>query len=186
MMPRWNNFTGTLVFGAVAAVVSPAVWLLAGPLLGVQAALALYWIACAAVYLAGLATTWRRGLAFALPAATLAGVAWIVSPTLAGGGTLLAAALISALLVSLGRATLFAARSARGVSIEVGLVVGGLWLASWLATPGPMGAAVAIWGFFLVQSGFFLVGPPRESQESGTEPDPFERARARMLALLDE
>ena len=42
---------------------------------------------------------------------------------------------------------------------------------------------LAIWGYFLVQSGWFLIG----SRGAGIgEPDPFDRARARLQRLLED
>jgi hypothetical protein len=57
--------------------------------------------------------------------------------------------------------------------------------ARFLAAATPFATALAVWGFFLVQSVFFLVGGVQPRREPGPQPDPFEDAHARALALLD-
>jgi hypothetical protein len=69
--------------------------------------------------------------------------------------------------------------------METCLLAGGLGLSRFLAGPNPLQIALAIWGFFLVQSFFFLVGGVAERAEVAAGLDPFELARARALALLE-
>jgi hypothetical protein len=45
--------------------------------------------------------------------------------------------------------------------------------------------AFAIWGFFLVQSFFFLLGGVAERAATPAGLDPFEVARARAVALME-
>jgi hypothetical protein len=45
--------------------------------------------------------------------------------------------------------------------------------------------SLAIWGYFLVQSSYFLVGG-RSPRRDGPPRDPFEQARARLQRLLEE
>jgi hypothetical protein len=70
--------------------------------------------------------------------------------------------------------------------VEATLLGGGLVLARWLATPGPLGVVLALWGFFAVQAGFFLVGGVGERPREAGGVDRFEAARRRALALLDD
>jgi hypothetical protein len=69
--------------------------------------------------------------------------------------------------------------------LEATLLGGGLVLARWLATPGPLGVALALWGFFAVQAGFFAVGGVRERRAEVGGADRFEHARRRALELLE-
>lgn len=76
---------------------------------------------------------------------------------------------------------------ARGLVVELGLVVGGLLFARFVNFPGPLGAAFSIWAFFLLQSVFFLL-PSSEPKRAEPVPDldPFDRARARVMTLLED
>jgi hypothetical protein len=76
---------------------------------------------------------------------------------------------------------LYRQRPARAVLAETVLLSAGLALASFLGS-----LPLACWGFWLVQSGYFLAGgvTARADDESGGG-DPFERARSRILGLLD-
>ena len=47
-----------------------------------------------------------------------------------------------------------------------------------------LGLCLAIWGYFLVQSGYFLMATAGPS--AGAAVDPFDRARARLLRLLED
>jgi hypothetical protein len=49
----------------------------------------------------------------------------------------------------------------------------------------PFDDALAVWGFFLVQSGFALIGA-RDARPASEPRDPFEAANARAMAILDE
>jgi hypothetical protein len=68
---------------------------------------------------------------------------------------------------------------------ETCLLAGGLGLARFLAGPDTLQVAFAIWGFFLVQSFFFLLGGVAERAERPSGLDPFEVARARAVALME-
>ena len=65
-------------------------------------------------------------------------------------------------------------------------MLGGLLFARALAGPTLLGAAFAVWAFFLVQGLFFLAGGVRERESPEPQIDPFERARKRALALMEE
>ncbi|RIL01431.1 MAG: hypothetical protein DCC71_17730, partial [Proteobacteria bacterium] len=66
------------------------------------------------------------------------------------------------------------------------LLGGGLALARFVAAPGALGIALALWSFYGVQSAFFLAGGVRERAADGAGADRFERARRRALALLED
>jgi hypothetical protein len=76
------------------------------------------------------------------------------------------------------------AAPARAVATEVVLLVGGLVFARFLAG-GATGTALALWGFLLVQSCFFLVGGVEPRPADGRHPDPFEDACARATEVLE-
>ena len=74
-------------------------------------------------------------------------------------------------------------------ALEIALIGGGLALATHLFGDGRFPEAWAIWGFFLVQSAFFL-SRGRSAKRPGdtsapTEPDPFEAACRRARELLE-
>jgi hypothetical protein len=71
------------------------------------------------------------------------------------------------------------------VVLEVGLVGGGLLLARFLAGPSLVAIMLAVWGFLLVQSFFFLVPGAREGARGTPQRDPFDAAHERARALLD-
>ena len=173
------GFTRSILFAVAAAAGLPvAAWLLS-PLLGASAALATYTGATAIVYLAAMAPSRRAGVAAAALAALLiAGL--LVLPlrlsTLAAGAAVVIAVCRSGLL--------YRSRPLRAILLESTLVVGGLALAGFLAGKDLASGALAMWGFYLVQSLFPLAAgvEPRSPQ---AEVDPFDRARGQLRALLD-
>lgn len=178
---RWNDFGGSVVFAAAAAIVWPALALVAGPVLGVRAALSLYLVAAAALYGFGIAPDRVRGIRAALVTAGLGALVLLLArdgPEVAVGAALALGVVRSALL--------YRARPARALGIEVALLGSGLLLARWLATPGLLGVALGLWGFFAVQAGFFAIGGVRERAPEADAGDRFERARRRALALLED
>jgi hypothetical protein len=178
---RWRTFSGGLLFAASAAAgVLP--WLLvARPIIGSFGALALYLVASLAAYLAVIAPDGPRA-ARAAAASLLAGLALAAS---AESIAVLAVAL--ALVLAVGRSLVSDVRSpARAVLVEAALFAGGLSFARFLAAGPAFALVLAVWGFFLVQSLYFVVGDARSRETARCHPDPFEDAHARALALLDE
>jgi hypothetical protein len=97
-----------------------------------------------------------------------------------------ATAISGALLLGVCRsALLFRSRPARAWLLEVALLGSGLALAAFLADRSLASLALACWGFWLVQSAFFLVGGVAPRPEGPPQEDPFDRARGRILALLE-
>ncbi len=178
---RWNDFGRSLVFAGVVAAAWPSFALVAAPLLGAHTALSLYLVAAATLCAWGIAPDRARGAGAVLAAAALGGLVLVLARDVwevAAGSALALAVTRSALL--------YRSRAARAVLLEMMLIGGGLGLARWLATPGPAGVALALWGFFAVQAGFFAVAGIRVRQAEPGRADGFEHARARALALLDE
>jgi len=178
---RWNHFGGSLVFSALAAACLPAAWLLLGPVMGRFDAIALTVVATSSLYLVGIAPSLRRGIPVALAAG---GVGLVV---LCFAHSLREVAIASAVIVAVARSgVLYRARPLRALALELGLTMGGLGLAGFLAGRGPLELALALWGYLLVQSCFFLVAGVHERAPVTGPDDPFDRARIRLLSLLEE
>ena len=178
---RWSGFGRSVAFAALAGAAWPAFALATAPLVGARVALALYLVAATGAYVAGIAATAASGVAAALLAVALA-------TTFAGvAGTARGAALGAALALGLVRSgVLHRTHPAWAFAIEAALLGGGLAVAKLLFAPGALGPALALWGFFLVQSVFFAIGGARLRGADRAPCDRFESARRRTLALLDE
>jgi hypothetical protein len=177
---RWNTFSRSVLFAALAAG-SVLPWLLlARPAFGAERALVLYLVGVVAAYLGGLAPKRGRRVAVFVAAACVAlGVAVVArtaTELVLGLGAVLA----------LGRsAFLYQAPATRAVLTEAVLVGGGLLFVRFLIGHSLLALVLALWGFFLVQSLYFLLGGVRGRAGSGRHPDPFQDACGRALALLD-
>jgi hypothetical protein len=179
-MMRWNSFGRSAAFAAVAAL-GWIPWLVViGPIAGWSNARAVYLIAVTAVYVAGLAGPVARRL----PAAIVTGVAGGVLAVVGNDTTVLCLGL--GVVLAVARSVfLYGTAPARAVVLEAVLTGGGLVFARLLATRSPFGAALPIWGFFLVQSCFFIVAAVHERRTDGGHPDPFEAAYARAMEVLE-
>lgn len=174
-------FLRSLAFGLVAALgVIP--WAMAlGPFFGHSWAIASYSLMAASLYAAIISPGWPRGVALGAAAGFVA----LAIAVLAGRPS--EAILGAALIVAVARSGfLYRAKPARAVVVEAALVFGGLLAARALAGPTLLSAGLAVWVFFLVQSLFFLAGGVRERPPDEPRVDPFERARKRALALMEE
>jgi len=176
MSPR-NSFVRGIVLAALLA----AAWLpwavLAGPVLGVRSALPLYLAGATAAYVATLTPRRGRRAAAALLIFVAAGAVALLAPSTA----VLAVGL--ALVIAIGRSLLHPAPPARLIVRETLLLVSGLLFARLLAGPSLVPIALALWGFFLVQSLFFLGGG--RAARDHTEGDAFAEAHRRALSLLE-
>jgi hypothetical protein len=183
-MMRIDTFGRSLGFAAAAAVAAPAVWHLTGH----PASLHLTWVVLSAAYAFGLAR--QRGAerrARGLFAASAVGGVGVFA-ALAGFGSAGVAVATTAALGCLRASWLHPGRGARGWWVEAALGVGALALAGFMlrsVSGDPTAVVAAIWGYWLVQSLYFLApGSFRERAPTGR--DGFEEARRRLLALLDE
>jgi hypothetical protein len=177
---KWNGFGPSLGFALAAAAGWPLFAIAAGPVVGASAALSLYLVCVATVYAFGLTADRARGLgAAALTGAIAAAFAAIArDPAVVTLG--------AAIGIGLARSTLLHRRGAgRAIAVEVTLLGVGLLLARFLASPGPLGIALALWGFFLVQSVFFGIGGTSERRTEIGTMDPFERAKRRAMEVLE-
>ena len=178
---RVNGLTSSLCFGAAAAIAFVFAQHLAAPLVGSANVLVFYLAGCTIVYAALLGSTPRRAVRNA--AAAFMGAMLVVMVSSGMGG--LAIGLTSVLAVV--RSGLeYSTKPTRGLAIETLLGGLGLGFAAWVASPGWLGDAAGLWAFTLVQSLYFLVpARGRKEAERGIG-DPFERARERLLGLLEE
>ena len=176
-----NGLTSSLSFGAGAAIAFVFAQHLAGPILGSANVIVLYLGGCTVAYAALLGSTPRRAVRNAIAAFMGTALVVVVSSGMAGlaiGLTMVLAFVRSGLE--------FSAKPRRAFAIEMLLGGVGLAFAAWVASPGWLGDAAGLWAFSLVQSLYFLVpGRSRRKQEAGMG-DPFERARERLLGLLEE
>jgi hypothetical protein len=177
-MMRWNGFGRSVAFAAVAGLGFGAALLVLAPVLGATGAIRLLLIGSAALYGAGLAPRPRQALAAGLVGSAGGALLWLLP--LGVMDTALGAAAILALVRS---GLLYRARPLRGCLAEIGLQGGGLALAAFLAQGSALSLALGVWGYFLVQSVFFLIGGV-EARARHEPRDPFDRARAELLALL--
>ena len=179
---RWNSFARSVVFAAAAALLAVPFFLLFAPLFGAHTAVAGLSIVLSAAYVAGIAGDVRRGLG----AAALVGLLGLLVVAIAG--SLAEVVIGSAVVLAVVRSGLLHRRrgGARTLAVEVFLGVAGLLVARFLADASIAGLALAIWGFFLVQSFFFLLGAAPGAVRVHREVDPFERARGRLLDLFED
>jgi hypothetical protein len=179
-MPRWDSFGRSLVFAALAAAGLPVAVTFAGAVFGGESAARLYLIGAAGIYAVGLCgDRSRRAAAFA--ASGIAGVILALLPL-----DLRATAIGAAGIVAFARGFMVPeSRSLRALACEAVLAAAGLAVAAWFARGGLLALCLACWGYFLVQSGYFLFGA---NARNGGAPqrDPFDRARARLLRLLED
>ena len=179
-MLRWDGFGRSLVFAALAAAGLPVAVTFAGALLGGEEAARLYAIAAAGIYAVGLCPD-RSRRAAAIAFAAFAGAILALLPL-----DLRATAVGAAGIVAFVRGALLAeGRSLRrALAIELVFGAAGLFAAAHFARGGLLALCLAIWGYFLVQSGWFLIGGRTDAAEPAR--DPFDRARARLQRLLED
>lgn len=178
---RGSSFAGSLVFAALATL-GALPWMLAtGPIVGSAWALGLYSLTLSVVYVAWIAPSWPRRITAGAVAGGFAAAVALAAPMPAGG--VLGAAAILAVARS---GFLYTSAPARALVVEAVLTGGGLVVARALAGPSLLSLGLAFWGFFLVQSAFFLIGGISRRTADGPRLDPFDEARRRAMALMEE
>jgi hypothetical protein len=185
-MNYWNRFASSLFFALGVAAFYPIYERVAVAFLGKGPALDMYLLSSASLYLLGIARSPAKGLAAAAAAFAAGGLL-----TLGGViGTQLAMAL--GLLIGFFRSG-FLQRGDRNdfrrrLAREIVFIGGGLGLGFYLGRGAADPGALALWGFYLVQSSFFLLGgqaaSDRESRTPGTDPDEFSKAVKRAKEVL--
>jgi hypothetical protein len=179
-MMRWNGFSRSVLFGAAAAAAFAPVALTLSPWLGVQWSLVVFAALAVPLYLTGLGDTRRRGVTAALFAMLgIAGVGVL-------GATPREALVAAAVVLGLARSGLaYPGPFVRSAVLESALLAGGLMVANVLIGSSTLSVVLAVWGFFLVQSFFFLVVGARPIA-APRRVDPFDEARDRAIAIMDE
>jgi hypothetical protein len=84
------------------------------------------------------------------------------------------------------RASSRVSASSESLSVELLLGCGGLMVARALAAPSPVALGMALWGYFLVQSCYFLLAGWGARQPAAGVEDPFDRVRRQILELLGD
>ena len=176
--PR-SAFAKSLWFAAFAAGGLPLWLLLVRPIFGAERAVGAYFVAVAAAYLGSIAPTRGRALVVAILATAAGGLAALL--TRAPGELVL----VLTVLVAVARSGfLYRCTPARGVAVEAIVAGGGLLFARFLCGPSVAALVLSLWGFFLAQSLYILLGGTTATAVS-RHPDPFQDAYGRALALLD-
>jgi len=174
----WNSFGRSLGFAAVAAVGWWLVHPLAAACFGTAQAARLYLAFVVPLYVLGIGSDRSRALRASLALAL--GAAVISFLPLRFGATCVALATGLGVVRS---GWLHQARPFRAWLLEVTLLGTGIGLGNFLLQAPAATLAYGIWGFFLVQSAFFLVGGVAPRRPEPTR-DAFEQARTRLDALL--
>jgi hypothetical protein len=174
---RWNSFARSAVFAAAAALLAVPFFLLFAPLFGAHTAVVSLAIALSAAYVAGIAGNLRRGLAGLLGLLVCAIAESLPEVAI---GTAVVLAVVRSGLLHRGRGR------ARALAVELCLGAAALLVARFLADASIAGLALTVWGFFLVQSFFFLLGAGPGAVRARPEVDPFEQARGRLLELFED
>lgn len=188
-MRWWNQFGRSLVFAILVSALYPIYESVAELLMGQRLAFATYLLATAAIYLLGIARRPAEGLAAAI--ATFGCGSFL----LLAGATGTQLGLLTAVLIGVFRSGLLhrgagAHDFGRKFSREFVFIGVGLALAMYLVGGAFFPGALAFWGFYLVQSGFFLLGGEaaldRGQHTSNPGPDAFARAIKRAKEVLAE
>jgi hypothetical protein len=168
------------LFAAFAGLATVAYSLAAPPLFGFRTAWLWWCLFLTVSYLVAIAPNLARGLPIGFLAGAIGVGICLIAP---GKG---AAMLGMTMLLGLMRSGfLFPRRLPRAVAVELGLAgVSGL-LASSLAGPSSLSLGIAVWGFFLVQSLFFVIGGI-EVWRPGVTEDAFDKARREATRMMED
>ncbi len=175
----WRGFTPGLLFAAVAAAASIPVSIVLAPILGTLDAHALLLTGAVSIYAAGLARTPGRAAGVALALGALG-----LTMQLFGAHLGEIAIALTAALAICRSGVLFRSRPARAALAEGVLGLAAVGLAEFLYGPSAFGFALALWGYLLIQSAWFLVPGTRRNADARPGLDPFEEADRRARALM--
>lgn len=171
---RLGTFSGSLLFAVLVGLASVA-YLFAGYSPGVGA------ILLAVGYLVAIAPSPSRGLSIVTLAVVLGLAIGLLVPSTEA--KVVSAAFLLGVLRS---GFLYRSRPLRGLAIESVLLSAGFVLAAILDGYGPWNTALAVWGFFLIQSLYFLAGGVEPRVETADDIDPFVKAREEALRLMED
>ena len=177
-------FFRSLAAAAVLALAAVPWQLVIGPLLGGQAAAILFALVTPPLYLAAVAPSTRQGARVLMVASVLVAVGLFLGLWVGSAALSLA---LAAVALAVGRSVVLRRRPvARALVVEVVLLAVGALVARGMLGDPWLGPALALWGFYLVQSFFFVLASEPRPETDGTRLDPFEKARGRLELLLNE
>lgn len=176
-----DSFFSSILFGAVAAVGVVFAQHLFSPVLGSATVQTLYLALAMVVYAALIASSLRNRLG----KLAVAGLGALFVLGMASGTHAIAIGLT--IVLSLVRSGFDReSRTPRGWCAEGLLGVAALVFASVLYSPSWLGSAAGLWGYALVQSLYFQLPALRTRPRHSMTGDAFDRARERILVLLDD
>jgi hypothetical protein len=179
-MMRLGNLAGSLAFAAIAGLATVAYTLIAPPLLGFTTAWLWWCLLLTAGYLVVIAPSLGRGIRIGMLSAAIGVGIHMLAP-----GSAAAMLGMTVLLGLMRSGFLFPRRLARALAVELGLgSVAGV-LAGALAGPSSLSLGIAVWGFFLVQSLFFVIGGLEVGAPAVTE-GAFEKAHRQAVTLMED
>ena len=177
---RAGKFISSLVFAAVAGLTAVPYLLVALPGLGLIRTLAIGSSVSVAAYIVVVSPSLVRGLRYGALTLVLGVGLYALAPEVV-------ALFASAMLLGIVRSgLLYGAKIGRALAIEAMLFVLATSVAQLLAGSTVQSYGLAVWGFFLVESAFFLFEGASPRAGSGSAEDPFERARREATRLMEE
>ena len=177
---RAGKFSSSLVFAAVSGLAAVPYLLVALPGLGFIRTFALGSIVSVAAYIVVVSPSLVRGLRYGALTLVLGAGLYALAPKVA---VLFASAMLLGIVRS---GLLYRAKIGRALAIEGMLFVLATSVAQLLAGSTVQSYGLAVWGFFLVESAFFLFEGASPRAVSGSAEDPFERARREATRLMEE
>ena len=177
---RAGKFSSSLVFAAVAGLAAVPYLLVALPTFGLIRTFSLGSIVLVAAYIVVASPSLVRGLRYGALTLVLGAGLYALAP---GVVVLFASAILLGIVRS---GFLYRAKIGRAFAIEAMLFVLATSVAQLLAGSTVQSYGLAVWGFFLVESAFFLFDGARCRAASGSAEDPFERARREATRLMEE
>ncbi len=179
-MIRTGKFSSSLVFAAIAGLAAVPYLLVTLPAFSLIRTFSIGSIVLVAAYIVVVSPSLVRGLRNG--ALTLVLGAGLY--TLAPGVVVLYASPILLGIVRSG--LLYRTKIGRAFAIEAMLFLLATSVAQLLAGSTVQSYGLAVWGFFLVESAFFLFAGASSHPESGSAEDPFDRARREATRLMEE
>ncbi len=177
---RARKFSSSLVFAAVAGLAAVPYLLVALPAFGLIRTLAIGSIVSVAAYIVVASPSLVRGLRYGALTLVLGVGLYALAPKVV-------VVFASAILLGIVRSgLLYRAKIARALAIEGMLFLVATSVAQLLAGSTVQSYGLAVWGFFLVESAFFLFEGASSRAGSGSAEDPFERARQEATRLMEE
>jgi hypothetical protein len=177
---RAGKFSSSLVFAAVFGLAAVPYLLVALPAFGLIRTVAIGSIVSVFAYIVVASPSLVRGLRYGALTLVLGVGLYALAPAVV-------VPFASAALLGIVRSgLLYRTKSGRGLAIEGMLFLLATSVAQLLAGSTVQSYGLAVWGFFLVESAFFLF----EGASPRTEPEPaedhFERARREATRLMEE